>query len=517
MSTVTRRDFLKTMALGAAACTLGLARPAAAQAAARKPNFVIIFIDDMGYGDIEPFGQKVIKTPNLNRMAAEGRKFTDFYSANPVCSPSRAALMTGCYPTRVTVPRVLFPDDKCGLNPKETTIAEVLKGQGYATACFGKWHLGHKPEFLPTRQGFDSYLGIPYSNDMKLDPLAPVAKDAQLHGWTPEKIKASLFDKGGVVPLYKNEELIEYPIDQDTLTGLYTKEAIKFIEANKEKPFFLYLPHSMVHVPLAASAGFRGKSPRGLYGDAVEEVDWSVGQILETLRKSGLAENTFVLFTSDNGPWLIMKENGGSAGPLRDGKGTTYEGGMREPTLMWWPGTIPAGTVCQEVAGTIDMLPTLTRLAGAGAPQDRVIDGHDIAPLIKGAPGAKSEKDTTGYYYYNGTNLQAVRLGKWKLRHAGQNPVELYNLETDIGEQTNLAEKEPAVVAKLTGMMQKFDEERKAHQRPAGVEGGGEALEIPRLTQPGKAKAKAKGQGKAKKAGAQKKGAKKQGAAKAGA
>ena len=503
MTQFTRRDFLKTAAAGAAAAMFGPALSrAAAPAAGKKPNFVIIFIDDMGYGDIEPFGQKVIKTPNLNRMAAEGMKLTDFYSANPVCSPSRAALMTGCYPTRVTVPRVLFPDDKCGLGLKEITIAKLLKDQGYATACFGKWHLGHLPELLPTRRGFDHYLGIPYSNDMTIDPLAPLAEGAALHeGLTPETVKA-VKPRGGVVPLYRDDKLVEYPVDQDTLTGLYTKEAIKFITENKEKPFFLYLPHTMMHVPLAASRAFREKSPRGLYGDAVQEVDWSVGQILETLRKNGLSENTFVLFTSDNGPWLIKGKDGGEAGPLRDGKGTTYEGGMREPTLAWWPGTIPAGSVCGEVAGTIDMLPTLATLAGTKPPQDRVIDGHDITPLLRGVKGAKSEKDKTGYYYYNGTTLQAVRLGKWKLRKAGANPTELYDLSADIGERNNVAEQNPDVVQRLAAMMEQFDRELKANQRPASLAGGGESLTVP--PRPGAAGKKKAGQGKGKKQGKKK-------------
>ena len=481
---VTRRNIVKTMAMaGAAACAPWLPRIAAAPVPARKPNFVIILIDDMGYGDIGPFGQKAIKTPNLDRMAVEGRRFTDFYVAYPLCSPSRAALLTGCYPIRVSIPRVFFPDDIYGLNPKEITIAKVLKTQGYATMCIGKWHLGHKVEFLPTRQGFDHFIGLAHSNNNSLDPKAPIAKNANMHGWTPERIKNEVLPEN-VVPLYRDEEVVEYPIDQDTLTGRYTREAVKFIDANKDHPFFLYLPHTMVHGPLAASAAFRGKSKGGLYGDAVEELDWSVGQVLDTLRKNGLAENTFVLFTSDNGPWLTPNRTQGSAGPLRDGKGSTYEGGVRMPTIMWWPGTIPAGTVCKEVTATIDMMPTLARLAGTTEPKDRVIDGHDIWPMITGEQGARSEKDKTGFYYYgNGSRLQAVRLGKWKLRRAGQGP-ELYDLEADIGEQNNLADKEPAMVERLSAMMRKFDADLKAHQRPAGMEGGGEALEIPRQAAP---------------------------------
>jgi arylsulfatase A len=481
---LTRRDFIKTTAVGGAACLFG---PAAVRAAGsfaasvkRKPNFVIIFIDDLGYSDIEPFGQKIIRTPNLNRMAAEGMKFTDFYSAAPVCTPSRAALMTGCYPTRVTMARddrrVLFHDDKCGLNPKEVTIAEILKNQSYATMCVGKWHLGHRPEFLPTRQGFDHYFGIPYSNDMEVDPEAPLADDVKLgEGLTPETF-SSVHSKEGVVPLYRDEKLIEYPVDQTQITKRYTEKSIEFIVKNKDRPFFLYLPHTMVHEPLHASEAFKGRSRGGLYGDCVEEIDWSIGQILDTLCKNGLAENTFVLFTSDNG------QDGHDVPPLRDSKGSTYEGGMREPTIMWWPGTIRAGSVCKEVTATIDMLPTIAGLAGASAPKDRIIDGHDITALIKSVPGAKSEEDKVGFYYYNDTKLEAIRLGKWKLRKAANEPdapVELYDLAEDMGEKNNLAEKEPAMVERLMKMMQDFDRELWANQRPCALEGGGESKVIP--------------------------------------
>lgn len=456
--------------------------PAAVSAQAKKPNVVLIFVDDLGYGDIGPFGQEFIKTPNLDRMAAQGRKFTDFYSSFSVCSPSRASLMTGSYPIRISIPRVFFPDDIYGMNPKEITLAEVLKEQGYATMCIGKWHLGHKPEFMPTRQGFDHFVGTSHSNNNWIDPQAPIAKNAKLHdGWTVEKIRAAE-PSPHVIPLYRDEEVVEYPIDQDRLTRVYTEESIKFIKANKGRPFFLYLPHTMVHGPMAASKDFRGKSQWGLFGDAVEEVDWSTGQILKTLRSNGLAENTIVIFTSDNGPWLNKKQSQGSAYPLRGSKGNTYEGGMRVPTIMWWPGTIPAGTVCREVAGTIDIMPTLARLAGTTEPRDRVIDGHDIRPLIMGVEGARSEKDTVGYYYYGGgSKLQAVRLGKWKLRLTRKGP-ELYDLEADIGEQNNLAKQQVAVVEHLSKMMEEFDQELKANPRPAGAEGGRDVFEMPRMS-----------------------------------
>ncbi|OXU16030.1 sulfatase family protein [Sedimentisphaera salicampi] len=471
-----RRDFIKASFVASFAAASGNLFAAESR---KKPNFVIIFIDDMGYGDIGPFGQKVIKTPNLDRMASEGMKFTSFYSSFPLCSPSRVSLLTGCYPIRVSIPRVFFPDDIYGMNPKEITIADVLKDQGYATMCIGKWHVGHKVEFLPTRQGFDHFVGLSHSNNNSLDPTAPIAEDANLHDWTRKRIKTEKLEKN-TVPLYRDEEVVEYPVNQDTLTKLYTNEAIKFMETNKDRPFFLYLPHTMVHGPLAASADFRGKSKGGLYGDAVEELDWSTGQILDFLREKGLDENTYVIFTSDNGPWLTPDLSQGSPGPLRSGKGSTYEGGMRVPTIMWWPGTIPAATVCDEVAGTIDMMPTLARLAGTNEPGDRIIDGHDIRPLIMGNEGAHSAKDSTGYYYYgHGSRLQAVRLGKWKL-HRARGKHELYDLEADIGEQNNLAEKEPERVKRLTTMMNEFDAKLKANQRPAGAEGGKDTFDISR-------------------------------------
>ncbi|HUT12054.1 MAG TPA: sulfatase [Thermoguttaceae bacterium] len=419
-------------------------------AAEKLPNFVLIFADDQGYQDIGCFGSPKIKTPNLDRMAQEGRRFTDFYVGAPVCSASRAALMTGCYCARVSVTGVFFPNSsRKGLHPNEITVAEVLKTQGYATACVGKWHLGDEKPFLPTRQGFDSYLGIPYSNDMSI----------------------TLDGRKGP-PLMRDEEIIEHPADQATLTRRYTEEGVRFIRANKDRPFFLYLPHTMPHVPLFASEKFKDTSARGLYGDVIEEIDWSVGQILDTLRELGLTENTLVVYTSDNGPWLSKGDHGGCALPLRDGKFSTWEGGMREPCIMWWPGKVPAGTSCGEVAATMDVLPTFAKLAGANVPEDRIIDGKDISPLLLGQDGAKSPHET---YFFRGN---AVRAGTWKLHLSGRDTVKkrpdqvfpaLYDLSTDIGEDRNVAAENPEIVERLTKLIMEHREEIAANQRPAGV------------------------------------------------
>jgi len=475
-----RRDFLKAM--GFAAATMAVPRWAAAGPERKdKPNVIIIFADDQGYQDMGCFGSPLIKTPNFDRMAAEGMRFTDFYSACSVCSPSRAALLTGCYPPRVSVTNVLFPRNTNGLNPKEITIADICKRAGYATACIGKWHLGHLPPFLPTRQGFDSYFGIPYSNDMTIDPKAAIADDAVFRQGMTREAATTGKPKRNWVPLMRDEKIVEYPVDQATLTKRYTAEAIKFITAKKDGPFFLYLPHTMPHIPLFASEKFKGTSKRGLYGDVIEEMDWSVGEILKTLKSLGLDEKTLVVYTSDNGPWKLGNGRGGSALPLRGYKFQTYEGGMREPTIMRWPGKIPAKRVCGEVAGTIDMLPTIAKLIGGEVPTDRVIDGKDIWPLMAGEAGASSPHE--GYYYYKGTNLEAVRCGKWKLRLTRRRvrrkrgepapkpappSAELYDLQADISEATNVAESNPAVVTKLTKMMRDFDKELKAHVRPAG-------------------------------------------------
>ena len=435
---------------------------------AKSPNFIIIFTDDQGYEDIGCFGSPKIKTPHLDRMAAEGRKFTSFYSANSVCSPSRAALMTGSYPTRVSIPGVLFPRHEIGLNPDEITIAEVLKGKGYATACIGKWHIGHKPKFLPTRQGFDSYFGIPYSNDMTIDPEASLADNINLRdGFTKDRIKKEK-PKKNLVPLMRNEKVIEYPCDQTTLTKRYTEEAVKFISENKDSPFFLYLPHTMPHIPLFASEQFKGKSKRGLYGDTIEEIDWSVGQILKSIKEKGIDQKTLVIYTSDNGPWKLDRGRGGSAYPLRGYKFQTYEGGMRVPCIMRWPGKVPKGTNCDEVAASIDLMPTIAKLAGAKLLKDRRIDGKDIWPLISGTEGAVSPHEI--YYYYKGNRLESARQGKWKIRRSGKKSqsVELYDLDSDISETKNLAKENEALVQDMIKKMNLFDEDLKKSKRPVG-------------------------------------------------
>ena len=410
---------------------------AAAAAEPGKPNFVVINIDDLGYADIGPFGSKLNRTPNLDRMAAEGRKLTCFYAA-PVCSPSRAALMTGCYPKRaLPIPHVLFPEDKHGLHPDEVTVAELLKQRGYATACIGKWHLGDQPEFLPTKQGFDVFYGLPYSNDMgpasdgvKSDLGAPLPKAGAGKGQPP-------------LPLMRQDTVLQrvLPDDQTRLVELYTNEAIAFIKNNKDKSFFLYMPHSSVHFPIYPGKAFQKKSTNGYYGDWVEETDWSVGQILNTLRESGLAENTLVLFTSDNGGTAR-----GLNTPLRGHKNSTFEGGIRVCTIAWWPGKIPAGTFTDAITGMFDILPTFARLAGADLPQGRKLDGMDIWPLLAGQQDAKGHDE---FFYYRGLKLEAVRSGPWKLFLASE---QLYNLESDISESQNVAESNPAIVERLKSL-----------------------------------------------------------------
>jgi arylsulfatase A-like enzyme len=434
----------------------------------KSPNFIIIFTDDQGFEDIGCFGSPKIKTPHLDKLAAEGRKFTSFYSANSVCSPSRASLLTGCYPVRVSIPGVLFPRHEIGLNPDEITIADLLKSKGYATSCIGKWHIGHKPKFLPTRQGFDSYYGIPYSNDMTIDPEANLAADIKLReGFTLDRIRNEK-PKKDFVPLMRNEEVIEYPCDQTTLTKRYTEEAVKFIEENKNKPFFLYLPHTMPHIPLFASEKFKGKSERGLYGDTIEEIDWSVGEIMKSLRDNNLDENTLVIYTSDNGPWKLKGGRGGSAHPLRGFKFQTYEGGMRVPCIMHWKGKVLAGSSCDEIAATIDLLPTIAGLSGAALPNDRTIDGKDIWPLIAGKKGAQTPHEI--YFFYKGNKLESARQGKWKLRRSGKKSqlVELYDLASDISESKNLAKENEILVNEMINKMNLFDEKLKKNQRPAG-------------------------------------------------
>lgn len=416
---------------------------------AARPNVVIIFCDDLGYGDLACFGHPTIATPNLDRMAAEGQKWTNFYVAAPVCTPSRAAIQTGRLPIRTGMcsdtRRVLFPDSAGGLQPEEITIADALKTAGYATACIGKWHLGHLPQYLPTEQGYDSYFGIPYSNDMDRLAESPKGRAAFLNP------KPEYFN----VPLLRDKKEVERPANQYTITRRYTEEAVRFIKANQQKPFFIYLAHNMPHVPLFSSKEFHDTSLRGLYGDVLQEIDWSVGQVLDTLRQTGLAENTLVAFTSDNGPWLIFDEMGGSAGLLRGGKGSTWDGGMREPTIFWWPDTIAPGVV-REIGSTLDMLPTCASLCGAKLPQDLVLDGYDISPALLGT-GPSPRKEM---FYYRGEQLYAVRKGPYKLHFTTQagygdkphkhDPPALYNLEHDPSEKYDIAKDHLDVVAELT-------------------------------------------------------------------
>ena len=420
--------------------------------AANTPNVVVIFCDDLGYGDLGCFGHPTIATPNLDRMAQEGMKLTQFYSASPVCTPSRAALMTGRLPIRSGMcsdkRRVLFPDSAGGIPASEVTFAEAMREAGYATACIGKWHLGHLPQFLPTENGFDSYFGIPYSNDMDRVNDAPRQRDAF---WNP---KIRYWN----VPLMRNLRIAERPADQTTITRRYTTEAISFIEQNKGNPFFLYLPHSLPHVPLFRSEEFQGVSLRGLYGDVIEEIDWSVGRILQTLRENQLDQKTIVWFTSDNGPWLTFRDHGGSAGLLREGKGTTWEGGMREPTLVWWPGSIRPGRVSAELGTTMDIYSTSISLAGGTVPADRVVDGKDLTSMLRDESGSPRDE----VCYYRGTRLMAIRKGPWKAHFMTQESYtgnhqlnvhkvpELYHLEVDPGEQWNVADKHPDVVQQLT-------------------------------------------------------------------
>lgn len=426
----------------------------AVAATAKTPNIVVIFCDDLGYGDLACFGHPTIATPHLDQMANEGMKLTQFYSAAPVCTPSRAALLTGRLPMRNGMcsnkRRVLFPNSNGGIPKNEVTIAEQLKRAGYATACIGKWHLGHHAQFLPTNNGFDYYFGIPYSNDMDRVNDSPKGRgafnDPQVEFWN--------------VPLMQNEEIIERPADQTTITKRYTEKAVEFIKSNQDGPYFLYLPHSMPHVPLFRSEAFTNKSLRGLYGDVIEEIDWSVGQILETIRRSPAADNTLVFFTSDNGPWLIFNEQGGSAGLLRDGKGSTWEGGMREPTLAWWPGTIAPGSVSRQLASTMDIFATASELAQVKLPEDRILDSYDLTPVLQGGPSQRK-----AVFYYRGYRLMAVRHGDWKMHLMTQDaygqpqPVKhdtplLFNLHEDPSEKWDVSKEHPNVVKQLTEVVQ---------------------------------------------------------------
>ena len=420
-------------------------------AESEPPNIVIIFTDDQGYGDVGCFGATELKTPNLDRMAAEGRRFTSFYVAQAVCGASRAALLTGCYPNRLGMLGAPGPATKHGIHERETLISELVKQKGYATAIFGKWHLGHHPQFLPVHHGFDEYFGLPYSNDMW--PFHPTAGDR-----FPD------------LPMIEGDRVVNPNVtgeDQRRLTTWYTERSVSFIERNHEGPFLLYLAHSMPHVPLFVSEERAEEGGYGLYSDVIAEIDWSVGQVLDALQRTGVDDRTLVIFTTDNGPWLSYGNHAGSAGPLREGKGTTWEGGVRVPCIMRWPGHIPAGTECHEPAATIDVFPTVAGLVGAELPE-LPIDGLDIWPLMSGAESAASPHDA--FYFYWGNHLQAVRSGRWKLHfpHAyrsltgepgrdgmpngytqEQTGTVLFDLEADIGETTDVQEAHPDVVAAL--------------------------------------------------------------------
>lgn len=410
--------------------------PSQIVSAQRRPNIIFIYVDDMGYGDIGSYGAKAIKTPNIDRMAAEGLRLTSFYSVSPICTPSRAALMTGRYAARMGVDQmrlanVLFPTDKTGLPQSETTVARALKDRGYATACIGKWHLGRVSPHRAIDHGFDYYFGIPYSNDM-----------------TP-------------TPIMRNGDVVEEPANQDTLTSRYTEEAISFIEREKGKPFFLYLAHNMPHIPLHASERFRGKSAGGLYGDVVEELDWSVGEVLKALKQRGLDRDTIVFFSSDNGPWYQ-----GSAGPLRGRKGWTYDGGVREPGIVRWPGTIKAGRVSDEPAATIDFFPTALALAaGKGPPaaSEQPLDGKNILPFLL---GRETKSPDNLYLFFDGPYLQTARSGRWKIHLARWNiprytaasaqqknvrlaAPELFDMNVDLGESYDVAAQQPMIVNEL--------------------------------------------------------------------
>lgn len=420
-----------------------------------KPNFIIIFTDDQGYGDLGTFGHPTIKTPNVDQMALEGQKWTNFYVAANVCTPSRSAIMTGRLPVRTGMysnkRRVLFPDSDGGLPASENTIAKLLKSSGYTTAAIGKWHLGHLPQYLPTSHGFDYYYGIPYSNDM----------DRVNDKSYMEYFEKPVFEDFNV-PLMRNKEIIERPADQNTITRRYTDEAIKFIDSHKQGPFFLYLAHSLPHVPLFASNDFMGTSERGLYGDVIEEIDWSVGKILETLKKTGLDKNTYVVFTSDNGPWLIFNEQGGSSGSLYGGKGTSYEGGVRVPTVIWGPGNVAPGVVT-KIGSTLDLLPTFSRLSGTPIPQDRIYDGYDLSPVFTGENKTPREE----MFYYHGDRLFAARKGDYKLYYYKNNPMgypeklekletlTLFNLSTDPSERFDVAKEYPQVINDIQELVKK--------------------------------------------------------------
>jgi len=440
-----RREFIRRSALTAAAVTLLGPEAVARSGLQGRPNVVLINADDLGFGDLGCYGSEKISTPNLDALARHGVRFTDFHSCAPVCTPSRAGLMTGRYAIRSGLTRVLGAASRQGIGDDEVTVAELLKIRGYATACIGKWHLGHLPQYLPMRHGFDYYYGIPYSNNMG--------------SWKDGKVD---------VPLMRGEETIERPAIQETLTQRYTEEAVEFIRQHRREPFFVYLPHTMPHRPWYASERFKGRSKAGLYGDAVEEIDWSVGEVVKALRELGLTRNTLVMFTSDNGP------NGGSVGPLRGAKATVFEGGMRLPFIACWPDRIRESHICRQPASNLDILPTLAAVTGAIPPADRIIDGRDITGLLT-TPG-KMMRDYP-FFYFRTHAIQAARLGRWKL-HVGRgteslDKPELYDLQLDMGEKRDAAEDHPEIVRELLTLIEDF---RKALPPNTAVGGSPDAF-----------------------------------------
>ena len=437
-----RRQFLGMVGAGVGAMAAQKAGYAASGGSDNPPNVVLIFVDDMGYGDLSCYGHPTIQTPRLDHMAEEGARLTSFYATAPVCTPSRAALLTGRYPVRCGQPHNVGPGSKGGLPQSEIVMAEPLKQAGYRTMCIGKWHLGHAQEELwPTSRGFDHFYGLPYSNDMRKP-------------WVQTDVP---------LKLYRDSTAIEHPVNQDTLTERYTREAVKFIKDSSSDPFFLYLPHSMPHLPVRTSERFRGTSEAGLYGDVIETLDWSTGQILDALEEEGIADNTLVIFTSDNGPWLNLPDrmlqegnerwHAGSPGPLRGAKASTWEGGMREPMIARWPGHIPAGLESSEVANTMDLYTTILRVAGVQPPADRTIDGKNILPMLQGESGSPTDY----FYYFRGSRLEAVRDDTWKLRQPRpKDKPELYHLNRDPGEQYNVAKDHPEEVSRLQKRMKAF-------------------------------------------------------------
>ena len=425
------------------------------------PNFILIFTDDQGYGDLSCFGSQKIKTPNIDRIAKDGRKFTNFMVASPVCTPSRAALLTGCYPKRIGMHQhVLFPSSEKGLNPKEYTMADHFKSLGYATACFGKWHLGHHKQVLPTSNGFDTYFGIPYSNDMNHPDNKGKPKGGYVGMDILWKDPESTLTKWKT-PLFENEKIIELPVDQRTITRRCTQKSIDFIKKNKSKPFFVYIPHSMPHIPLYVPDEVRDPNPQNAYINTIEHIDSEVGRLLDTLDELKLTGKTYVIYTTDNGPWLPFRHHGGSAGPLREGKGTTFEGGQRVPCVMRGPG-IPAGTECDELIGTIDLLPTFAAITKSKLPKKNKIDGVNSLGLLQGKIDAAVRKEFL--YYTSRGDIEGIRQGRWKLlvkkkRGSKETNLFLYDLTKDIGEQNDLSKENPKIVSNLKKRMMDADNE----------------------------------------------------------